>query len=375
VAKILALATLLTWEIIGIIKFNVKPANRTNRNYKLEATEFPQISGGIIDIHSHIQGAVASQIYAQAAEHYGVSLTYSMTPLQEVETVRRVLGERIRFIAIPSFNFSDPESSFGRDFIRNLPAFKSHGASIAKFWNAPRIYEASDEPFASNRFRLNSVLRTDAMKAAADLGMIFMVHVADPDTWFSTKYRDSARYGTKLQQYEALEDVLSQFNLPWIAAHMGGYPENLEFLSGLLTRHNNLYLDCSATKWIVRELSKHEPAVVRAFFQRWSGRILFGSDIVTRDSHISADHSTNEMDAKASNESEAYDLYASRYWALRTLLESSHHGESPIADPDLHLVDPNSFTPLDAPTLRGITLDSPTLHSLYRGTAIKLTPV
>jgi hypothetical protein len=350
----------------------MKPANRINLNYRTEAAEFRAVPGGIIDIHSHIQGAQASRIYAQAAEHYGVALTYSMTPLAEIDTVKSILGDRVRFIAIPDFNYNDLESAFGIDFIRALPAFRLHGATIAKFWNAPRIYQASSEPFARNRFRLNSPLRLDAMKAAADQGMIFMAHVADPDTWFATKYRDSKLYGTKKQQYEMFEDVLDRFNLPWIAAHLGGYPEDLNFLSGLLSRHSNLYLDCSATKWIVRELSKHHPNDVRSFFQRWSGRLLFGSDIVTRDSHLSPAHNSTEMDAKASDESEAFDLYASRYWALRTLLESSYHGDSPIADADLHLINPEQFTALDAPTLRGCALDHDTLISLYRTAAVKL---
>jgi hypothetical protein len=350
----------------------MKTSNRLHINYQAESASFQEIPGGIIDIHSHIQGAAASTIYAQAAAHYGVNLTYSMTPLHDIETVKRQLGDTIRFIAIPTFGSADPMSAFGRDYIRDLTAFRSHGAEIAKFWNSPRIYEASGEPFARSPFRLNSHIRLDAMKAAADLGMIFMVHVADPNTWFATKYHDITRYGTKLEQYDALEDVLSRFQLPFIAAHMGGYPEDLRFLSKLLSRYPNLYLDCSATKWIVRELSKHEPIEVRTFFQRWRGRILFGSDIVTRDSHVSPTHNATEMDAKASDESEAYDLYASRYWALRTLLESSYHGESPISDPDLHLVDQNKFSPLDAPTLRGCSIDTESLISLYRTAAIEL---
>jgi len=348
------------------------PSNRLNLDYKHEASRFKRVPSGIIDIHSHIQGAVATGLYSEAAQHYGVSLTYSMTPLPEVATVHRILKDRIRFIAIPNFNMKDARASFGADFIRDLPVFKSHGAQIAKFWNAPRIYEASSEAFAHNPFRINSPLRLDAIQAAVDLGMICMAHIGDPDTWFATKYRDSQRYGTKQEQYDGFEEVLTRFQVPWIAAHMGGYPEDLQFLSKLLSRHSNLYLDCSATKWIVRELSKHPPAAVRHFFEKWRGRILFGSDIVTRDSHVSKASSATEMDAKASSVDEAYDLYASRYWALRTFFESSYEGDSPIADPDLHLVNSEKHTPLDAPVLRGCALDDETLASLYRGAAESL---
>lgn len=100
--------------------------------------------------------------------------------------------------------------------------------------------------------------------------------------------------------------------------------------------------------------------------------MLFGSDIVARESHLVENESQNEMDAKASSSAEAYDLYASRYWALRTLLETDYLGESPIADPDLHLVDPNRYALHDAPMLRGCTLPDETLQQLYRDTALYL---
>ena len=350
----------------------MRPSNRLNLNYYREAANFREIPQGIIDIHSHIQGGEASSLYGIAARHYGISQTYSMTPLAEIEPVQRVLGDSVQFIAIPNFSSPNAKQAFSADFIRDLPAFKQHGARIAKFWNAPRIYDITSEPFASNSLRINAPLRLEAIQAAIDQGMFCMAHIADPDTWFATKYRDSLRYGTKAEQYEAFEEVLERFRVPWIAAHMGGSPEDLDFLSILLTKHSNLYLDCSATKWIVRELSKHPAVKVSEFFVRWSGRILFGSDIVTRDSHVSTALNSSEIDAKASTKEEAYDLYASRYWALRTMLESAYEGESPIADPDLHLVDSTRYTPLDAPMLRGCALDPLTLDSLYRGAATKL---
>jgi hypothetical protein len=279
------------------------------------------------------------------------------------------MGDRIRFIAIPDFANKDRAFAIGKGFLETIPHFKQHGARIVKFWNAPRIYETSDAPFAKSPFRLNAPERLEVMKVAMDLGMMFMAHIADPDTWFNTKFKDPNRYGSKRQQYEIFEEVLSKFSAPWIAAHMGGYPEDLNFLSGLLERNRNLYLDCSATKWIVRELSKHEPEDTRAFFTRWKGRILFGSDIVTSDAHLSNATNASEMDAKASTPEDAYDLYASRYWALRTLLETNHIGASPIADPDLHLVNPDQHSPLDAPILRGCALPEDVLEALYFGAA------
>jgi hypothetical protein len=115
----------------------------------------------------------------------------------------------------------------------------------------------------------------------------------------------------------------------------------------------------------VREISKHPRGAVHAFLERFRGRILFGSDIVTTDEHMSAGDAKSEMAAKASRPEDAFDLYASRYWALRTLWESDFDGESPIADPDLAMVDPKQFTALDAPRLQGKHLSPSLLKSLY----------
>jgi hypothetical protein len=350
----------------------MKPSNRLGLQYEAEASTFRKLPHSIIDIHSHIHGEVATPIYAQVAAHYGVGTTYTMTLLHDCPTVQRLLEERIRFIATPNWTLPDRTVAFGKDYLYALKKYHSFGAKIAKFWTAPRIFDASPEPFVTSPFKLTSPLRVETMKAAMDLGMIFMAHVADPDTWFSTMYRDSQRYGTKHEQYEVFEEALERFPIPWIAAHMGGSPEDLDFLSTLLERHRNLYLDCSATKWIVRELSKHPPEKTRAFFVRWKGRILFGSDIVTSDAHLHPESNSTEMDAKASSSLEAYDLYASRYWALRTLFETDYVGESPIADPDLHMVEPERYSPHDAPQLRGCNLPDDALDALYFEAARKL---
>jgi hypothetical protein len=78
------------------------------------------------------------------------------------------------------------------------------------------------------------------------------------------------------------------------------------------------------------------------------------------------------MNNKASTRKEAFDLYASRYWALRKLLETRYEGESPIADPDLHMVAPTLYTDMDAPVLRGKALPEKLLKTLYFEAANRL---
>jgi hypothetical protein len=346
------------------------PANRLGLDYEAEASRMPA-PVPIIDVHSHINGLEAAKVYRRAARAYGVRWTYTMTKLEEVEPIAEILEGRARFIAVPDFwAEKDREHHMGRGYVDRIGAYHARGARIAKFWAAPRGRDYAEEMGKPEFMRLDAPHRIEAMEAARALGMIFMTHVADPDTWFSTKYADASRYGTKREQYEPFEELLDRFTQPWIAAHMGGWPEDLEFLTGLLDRHDNLWLDTSAAKWMIRELSRHSRDELLAFLRRFDGRILFGSDIVSADEHLlEHDADAHEMHAKASCEDEAFDLYAGRYWALRKLFETDYRGESPIADPDLALCDPDRYTEMDAPSLNGHALPPEIVRSLYHDAA------
>jgi hypothetical protein len=350
----------------------INPSNLHGLDYEQEARRFPHPPAPIIDVHSHINGIEAAKLYQRAAELYGIKLTYSMTALEQVPAMQEIFGERMRFIAVPNWYGTDKRHDMGPGFIKRIEQYHALGCRIAKFWAAPRSVEigkAINDPYF---MRLDAPDRMAAMQAAHDLGMSFMTHISDPDTWFTTRYSDAKVFGNKLDQYKPLEAALDRFKQPWIAAHMGGWPENLEFLTGLLERHANLYLDTSAAKWMIRELSKHPRRELIAFLQKFRGRILFGSDIVTMDEHLRPAENKLEMAAKASDREEAFDLYASRYWALRKLWETDEQMHSPIADPDLNMVDPQRYSKMDSPMLVGKSIPADLLRSLYYDAAAAL---
>lgn len=330
-------------------------ANTLGLDYRAQAAALPY-RGPILDVHTHLLDADAAQVFFAAAETYGVRKAWSMTPLSRVAEVAEVGGERVEFIAVPDHARAKVDcEAYTTGWLREMERFRELGSRVVKFWAAPRgrDFDASGE----GALLLDSPFRRRSMRLAYDLGFrVFMTHVGDPDTWFATAYADAAKYGTKREQYPPLERGLDEYpDVTWIGAHLGGWPEDLDFLQGMLDRHPNYVLDCSATKWMVRELSKR-PAEFRAFCGRNAGRVLFGSDVVATSSTIPG------------AEPATFDVVASRYWALRTLIETAYDGPSPIVDPDLHRLDP-SLPVKSTPPLRGAALPADLLPTLYAGAA------
>jgi hypothetical protein len=207
-----------------------------------------------------------------------------------------------------------------------------------KFWMAPPMR-------GEFGLTLEHEFLRPVIQRGLDLGYDFMVHVGDPEEWFhpGRRYGDTQRYGTKADQYPQLEWFLEHVAPRFvIGAHMGGRIEDPEFLSDMLTRHANFYLDTSATKWIVRGVAAR-PAAVRDLFLAHPDRLLFGSDLVVEDQYD-------------------FQHYASRYWAQRTMWETVYDGESPIEDPDVPA----------APRLRGIDLPPDVLRRVYGQNAVRL---
>lgn len=320
----------------------MNPANRLGLDYRREAERFPW-KKPIVDAHVHLSGMEAARRFFEVAEWFGIQRVWSQSPVEEIDALRETFGDRFEFVAVPNYARREEPETFASDWLRRLEAYANKGVRIAKFWAAPRGVDIHPA------LTLGHPLQREKMRLARELGMMFMVHVADPDIWFATVYRDASRYGTKAQHYERLEELLEEFSdVLWLAAHMAGHPEDLEHVQGLLERYPHLYVDVSAAKWMVRELSKRIGRFAE-FCRRNRGRVLFGSDIVVR---------------PGDDPSVALDLYASRYWVFRTLLETEYRGPSPIVDPDLQKEDPSR--PGDATAwLCGAGLDESVLEWLY----------
>jgi hypothetical protein len=315
-------------------------------------------AGPLIDLHAHVlvtrpddppngppkgtgPGGTTDQAATMldVAAEFGVTRIITMCYPDDIPPLRERFGDRIGFngpISKKSVEESDDAA------YRLLDRYLELGVEIIKYWSAPRGRERGlfvDAPW-----------RIEATKRARAAGVrTVMVHVADPDAWFRTAYADAAKFGTKAQQYEPFERMLQMFpDMTWIGAHMGGDVEHPDHLEALLEKYPHLYLDTSATKWQVREVSRRTEAV-RSLICRRPERFFFGSDLVTRHTLV-REH------------------YVSRYWCQRTLWESLWQGPSPIADPD-YTPEPGEPPQLQ---LRGVGLPRDVLKQVYHDNATRL---
>lgn len=309
--------------------------NRTSVDFRRPMPR-PKVRGRVVDVHCHLHAARHAREWFAAADHYGIDVFLTMTPLEEALGLQRDWPGRLHFIAVPKWG------EWGGDFVsawlRRIESFYNIGSRLVKFWFAPPA-------IGDRRWRLDSELFRPLLREARDRKMAVMTHVGDPETWYQSKYADHAKYGTRDDHYQMWENVLTEYReVPWIGAHLGGNPENPGRLQGLLDRHANLNLDLSATRWMVREVSARRDEA-RDFILRNQDRLLFGSDQV-------------------SNNDRGFDFLASRFWCHRKLWETAYVGESPIADPDL----PEEKQPV----MRGLALPDEALQRIYHDNAARL---
>jgi len=311
----------------------------------------------LIDVHSHITmtspadptdgfpggagraGSLAqAEMLLEVGREFGIERTYTMCPPQDIPPLRERFGPLLRFNGPVHKNQGESDDVA----YRLLDRFLEQGVDIIKFWGPPR---ACDEgQFVDAPWRLEVVRRARAAGVK-----VFMLHVSDPNAWFDRVYTDVIRYGKKQEHYFGLHLLLQMFpDVTWIAAHLGGDPEDPAHLEELLALYPHLCLDTSATKWQVREVSR-QWAGIRRVIHRFPDRILFGVDLLTRHNQV-REH------------------YVSRYWCQRTLWESAWAGPSPVADGDYQ---PGPGEP-ELPSLRGLSLPSDILRQVYHENARRL---
>jgi predicted TIM-barrel fold metal-dependent hydrolase len=309
--------------------------NQTGVNFRRPMPR-PKVKGAVIDFHCHLFARRHADVWFESADHYGIDRFVTMTPLEEVVSLQRDFGHRLRFIAVP--RWQDRTERWVDEWRLRIEAFYNLGSRMVKFHAAPGTMNLRGH-------RLDSPVYKPLFREVIDRKMAIMTHIGDPELWYAGKYSDASKFGTRDEHYRMWDSLLSEYaGVPWVGAHLGGNPENFTRLQNLLDRYPNLMLDCSATRWMSREVSARRDAA-REFFIRNQDRILFGSDQVSGDDR-------------------GFDFLSSRFWVHRKLWETAFIGQTPILDPDL---------PKDQqPALRGLALPDEVLQKIYHDNATRL---
>lgn len=193
----------------------------------------------------------------------------------------------------------------------------ARGAQGLKIWKpfGLHVRDQNDQLVAIDDRRLDPL-----WAAAGELHLPVLIHVADPVAFFDVLDNTNERWDELhahpdwqfpsppfppfMNIMNGLANLVS--NHPqtiFIGAHVGCYAENLGWVSALLDRCPNFYIDFSAR---IGELGR-QPYAARRFFIQYADRILFGTD------------STPNLDA--------YRLY---YRFLETDDEYFNYGLSPV---------------------------------------------
>jgi predicted TIM-barrel fold metal-dependent hydrolase len=255
----------------------------------------PGQNRAVIDAHVHVHPqAVTHLLHIMEASHLsgvinaGILEVLGIPFAEGMRIFHDVLGQRMAYFPTP--DFTDISPGFGERMAEALEYKVEAGARGLKIFkelglrhkDADRRLIPVDDP------------RLDPLWAkAGELDVPVLIHVADPVAFFQPLNENNERrdelqlhpdwhFGTPA--FPDHDTLLAQRNrvierhpdTTFIGAHLGNYPENLDYVDGCLDRYPNFYVDTSAR---IGEIGRHPAEEVRAFFIKHQDRVIFGTDL------------------------------------------------------------------------------------------------
>ena len=273
-----------------------------------------EYNGVIFDAHTHAIDANGLDMLVEIETVFGINQALLICHSQEIMSY----AERTypgRFIYAKYFSGSSRFTEGVGPMLKEIATLKSEGYHLAKMQSAPMMRgRASASP---ESLRLDSNEMACFFDALIDEGVPFMLHLSDPDTYYTINYADRRYYTSKERDLAELEGVIARYpSLRFQIAHFAAQPEihRLENLARWFETYPNFNVDTGSARWMTRELSK-DSRKARSFLIKYSDRLHFGTDCV------------------AFTPDRGY--YEGRHLALRLLLETDVRNEPlPFTDAD-----------------------------------------
>jgi predicted TIM-barrel fold metal-dependent hydrolase len=250
-----------------------------------------------VDVHTHIEpGAYRRAVSLEAA--HGVRHLVNLSGggpgdgLEESLAEARAVGH-VTVFANPDFREIKKGGAYGPRLATRLAAAKALGARGVK------ISKGLGLGYVDRQGRLIPVddKGLDPLfEAAGRLGLPIAIHSGDPKAFWLPPTPDNERYDELVVHPRwsffgapvTWEELYAQFErrvarhpkTTFIGVHFGNDPEDPARVGQMLDQHANLMIDTAArVPEIGRVDARHDAQRMRAFFERYQDRILFGTDL------------------------------------------------------------------------------------------------
>ncbi len=257
------------------------------------ASEIPRF-----DFHTHIEPGALPRAVELLGKHHIVEMVNLSGGSpggdgleQTLEEAQRV-GHAVVFVN-PDFREIKKGPGYGARMaakIKQAKALGARGVKIAKglglgYSDAQKRLVAVDDKGLDPLFEM-----------AGKLHMPITIHTGDPKAFWLPVSRANERfdelivhprwsfYGAPVSWQQLFDEferrVARHPKTIFVGAHFGNDPEDPANVARMLDKHKNLYVDTAArVPEIGRVDERHDAARMRAFFERYQDRIVFGTDV------------------------------------------------------------------------------------------------
>lgn len=269
-------------------------AQSTNTASRWDTTAYARAALPVLDVHTHVDPTATRTVLAlfdRRGIHTAINLSagWEGSGLEEALEQQRVSNGRIRpFCTLPWRATSDPR--FVAESVRILERCRALGVRGLKI---PKVLGLGARDLDGSRLRVDAA-RLDPIFAAVErLGMVVLIHSGDPKAFFDAPTPMNERW-EELQahpswsfygpEFPSFSEILGEFErrvlrhrrVAFIGAHFGNDAEEPDRVARLLEQAPRYFIDTSAR---VPEFGRHPSQRMRAFFERWQDRIVFGTDL------------------------------------------------------------------------------------------------
>ena len=263
-------------------------------------TAVPAARFPVVDFHQHVNSRVGDEGLAFVADKLLALMDATNVATLVILTgprgkdLERLVDTLVkphpdRFVVFTMIDWSDIDHrSFGKKAAAQLRADVARGARGLKVLKELGLYLRDED----GRLLAIDDPRFDPIwKACGDLGIPVAIHSGDPEAFFDPVDAHNERYEElkehpdwsfadpefpRLQALLAARDrvIARHPRTTFVALHVGGWPENLDYVSRLLSEHPNVFVELGARQ---AELGR-QPRRARQLFVEYPDRILFGTD-------------------------------------------------------------------------------------------------